>query len=248
MRTNRKLQRLHVAGALREGSCLALDKAQSHYLLNVLRMTQDAELLVFNGRDGEWLATVERDGKRASLAVGRQTRPQKVPPDVRLCLAPVKSAHLEFAVQKATELGASAILPVVTAYTQIAAPNLERMRANAVEAAEQCGALAVPDILEPVRMADWLQRREVGRHLVFCDEAAAATDALSKLRKIASEPVDILIGPEGGFSPEERETLLALPNIVPISLGPRVLRAETAALAALVLVQAARGMAKDASE
>jgi 16S rRNA (uracil1498-N3)-methyltransferase len=249
MRPHRKLQRLHVAEPLRECAILPLEKAQSHYLLNVLRMAAGVEILVFNGRDGEWLATVEREGKRdARLLLGRQTRPQLPAPDVRLCLAPIKSAKFEFAVQKATELGAGAILPVITAYGQVGSPNLERMRAIAVEAAEQCGALSVPEILEPVRLPDWLRDRAPGRPLVFCDEAAATADPIAPLRKIAGGPVDILVGPEGGFSPAEREMLLAHPGIVPISLGPRILRAETAALAALVLVEAARWPVKAASE
>jgi 16S rRNA (uracil1498-N3)-methyltransferase len=248
MRPHRKLQRLHVIGRLGDGVTVALAKEQSHYLLNVLRLVAGAEILVFNGCDGEWLATVEREGKRdARLRLAHQTRPQLPAPEVRLCLAPIKSAKLEFAVQKATELGAGAILPVTTEYSQVGSPN-ERMRAIAIEAAEQCGALSVPEILAPVRLMDWLRDREAGRHLIFCDEAAAPGDAFAELQKLARDPVDILVGPEGGFSPKERNMLLAHPGIVPISLGPRILRAETAALAALVLVEAVRASAKAASE
>jgi 16S rRNA (uracil1498-N3)-methyltransferase len=233
--------RLFVAGSLAAGAELALEAEQSNYLRNVLRLPVGAALLVFNGRDGEWQARIAvAEKRRTLLAVEARTRPQTPPADLWYLFAPLKHARLDYMVQKAVEMGAGRLLPVLTRRTQVARVNLERMRANIVEAAEQCGILAPPEVAEPAPLervvADW----RPGRTLVFCDEASAAGDSLAALETVADGPAAVLIGPEGGFDEAERRALLAVPGVVRLSLGPRILRADTAAVAALALVQAVR--------
>ncbi|MDQ0504401.1 16S rRNA (uracil(1498)-N(3))-methyltransferase [Xanthobacter agilis] len=232
-------QRLCVNDDLFEGAVVALAPEQAHYVANVIRLAVGADLLLFNGRDGEWRARRVAAGKRdVKLEVGAQIRAQPAPLAVEYAFAPLKHARLDYMVQKAVEMGAGILSPVVTRYTQVSRINLERMTANAVEAAEQCGILTLPRINAPRPLADWVADLPAGRVLAFCDEAAAASDPITALRQAPAGPVSVLVGPEGGFAPEERTMLL--PRAVILSLGPRILRADTAAVAALALVEAAR--------
>jgi 16S rRNA (uracil1498-N3)-methyltransferase len=237
--------RLFVEEALVAGATVPLGKAQSHYLLQVMRLQPGTELLVFNGRDGEWRARLEPAGKKAAaLTAIAQTRPQPQPNDLHYFFAPLKHARLDYVVQKAVEMGASRLQPVLTRHTQVARVNLERMRANAVEAAEQCGVLVVPEIGEPAPLSAALAALTSDRLLIFCDERADVADpvaALAAARSAGPSPLAVLIGPEGGFSPEERDALRQLPRVVRLALGPRILRADTAAVAALALVQTVLG-------
>ncbi|MDP4021227.1 16S rRNA (uracil(1498)-N(3))-methyltransferase [Methylobacterium sp. NEAU 140] len=241
-----KAPRLHVAADLGAGTVLPLDRAQANYLLNVLRRGPDDPVLVFNGRDGEWRAGLVQTGRKAAaLRVVGQTRPQTRAPDLHYLFAPLKTARLDYLAQKAVEMGAGVIRPVITRYTQGERINVERLRANALEAAEQCGVLALPAISEPVRLAAALADLASDRLLVFCDEDAPVADPVRALRAAAdpaaAPPLAVLVGPEGGFSEEERGLIRARANTVALSLGPRILRADTAAVAVLALVQAVLG-------
>ncbi len=233
--------RLYIEVPLQAGAVVALAAAQAHYLTTVLRLKSGARVLVFNGRDGEWDATLSAQKRTAALAVGERTRPQSVVPDLHYLFAPLKSTRLDYMVQKAVELGVSRLQPVLTRHSQAARVNTERMRANAIEAAEQCGILSVPEVAQPVTLAKLLAERDPARSLVFCDEAAEHKSPLQALRAAPPEPLAVLIGPEGGFAEDERAALLRLPNVIRLSLGPRILRADTAAVAALALVQAVLG-------
>jgi len=238
--------RLYLDAPLAAGGRLALDGAQANYLKNVLRLTAGDGVLVFNGRDGEWRARLADTGKRsAALTVGEQTRPQTRPLDLHYLFAPLKHARLDYMVQKAVEMGASRLQPVLMQHSQATRVNLERMRANAIEAAEQCGILGIPEIAEPMSFERMLATREPSRVLVFCDEAADVRDpvaALAAARKSPGPlPLAVLIGPEGGFAEHERAALAALPDVVRLALGPRILRADTAAVAALALVGSVLG-------
>jgi 16S rRNA (uracil1498-N3)-methyltransferase len=240
--------RLYVEAALMTGHTLELDPAQANYLRNVLRLKAGAAVLVFNGRDGEWRATLADRGKRAlSLVLGEQTRAQTTPLDLHYLFAPLKHARLDYMVQKAVEMGASRLQPVLTRHTQVARVNLERMQANAVEAAEQCGILTLPEIAAPIDLERMLAERNPERLLIFCDEDAEVKDPLAALAAVraaigsAPPPLAVLIGPEGGFAEDERASLLRAPNVVRLALGPRILRADTAAVAALALVGAVLG-------
>lgn len=239
--------RLHVSAAVEADRDIPLDKAQANYLGNVLRLAGGDTVLIFNGRDGEWLARIAQEGRRPThLVPERQTRAQPPAPDLLYLFAPLKHARLDYMVQKAVEMGAGALAPVLTRRTQVSRVNTERMAANAIEAAEQCGILVVPEVREPVRLADALAAMEAGRLLVFCDEDAPVTDSVSALRQAesagrAAGGIALLIGPEGGFDEAERTQLLAHPNTLRLSLGPRILRADTAAVAALAVVQAVLG-------
>ena len=234
--------RLFVAHDLHNAAQIALDAGQSRYLATVMRLSAGDELAVFNGRDGEWRAAVETVGKRAvTLAVAGRLRPQAAGPDLDLMVALVKRARLETIVEKAAELGAARVRLVITERTNADHTRVERLQAVATEAAEQTGRLDAPQILAPQKLerlvADW----PAGRRLLFCDEAG---DALPVLRALAGQPGgawSVLIGPEGGFSPRERERLRALPYATAATLGPRILRADTAAISALTLWQAALG-------
>lgn len=245
-RTDFSSHRLHVAPPLSAGAEVALTREQANYLVNVLRLAPGQGLLVFNGRDGEWrarLAGVSR--KAAALEIGEQVRPQPPAGDLWYLFAPLKAARLDYMVQKAVEMGASRLVPVITRRTIASRVNLERMRANVIEAAEQCGILSVPEVVEDIPferlMADWPDARS----LVFCDEEAEIKDPVEALGgRRAGSPLAVIIGPEGGFAPEERKILLAHPACLRLSLGPRILRADTAAVAALALVQAVLGDGK----
>jgi 16S rRNA (uracil1498-N3)-methyltransferase len=235
--------RLFVDIPLRAGQAVALERDQSNYLGNVLRLGDGDAILVFNGRDGEWQASITGRKRPDRLAVTMQTRPQDHLPDIVYAFAPLKHARLDYMVQKAVEMGASRLQPVLTRHTQVARVNGDRMRANVIEAAEQCGILNLADVADPVPLARFLAERPPERVLVFCDESADVADPLLALRQARAtlQGLDVLIGPEGGFAEEERTLLMRQPQILRLSLGPRILRADTAAVAALALVQAALG-------
>ena len=226
----RSLPRLFVETPLAQGGTVALDAAQANYLGNVLRLKEDGEVLLFDGVSGEWLARVIEVGKRSMiLGVAEATRVQEKVPDLTLAFAPIKKGRIEFLVEKAVELGVARLEPVVTRRTVVDKVNLERMRSHIVEAAEQCGRTALATIAEPVKLAAWLKALDPARTLYFADETGGAAPGAA----FKPGPATILVGPEGGFLPEEAEAIRALPNTVAISLGPRILRAETAALAAI---------------
>jgi len=235
--------RLFIDGPLSAGATVGLDRSQSNYLGNVLRLAAGETVLVFNGRDGEWQAAIAGRKRPDNLTVVTRTRQQDHLPDVAYVFAPLKHARLDYMVQKAVEMGAARLQPVLTRFTQVSRVNGERMRANVIEAAEQCGILSIATVAEPVPLDRYLSQRQPQRLLVFCDEAADATNALQALQggPTAAQGVDILIGPEGGFAEEERAVLSRQPRTLILSLGPRILRADTAAVAALALVQAVLG-------
>jgi 16S rRNA (uracil1498-N3)-methyltransferase len=235
--------RLFVDTPLAAGETVALERGQSNYLGNVLRLAAGDTILVFNGRDGEWQASIAGRKRPDSLVIIAQTRPQDRMPDLAYIFAPLKHARLDYMVQKAVEMGASSLQPVLTRFTQVSRVNSERMRANVVEAAEQCGILSIADVAEPITLDRYLSERDEQRLLVFCDEDA---DTVSPLQSLQNEPalstgIDVLIGPEGGFAEEERAVLLRQKRTLRLSLGPRILRADTAGVAALALVQAVLG-------
>ncbi len=242
MRAHHRLQRLFVPDDLSADSSFELDKAQSHYLANVMRMKEGGELLVFNGKDGEWLARVDRLARKSvTLSAVERTRAQPPAPDLLFAFAPIKAGRLDYLVQKAVEMGAGPLQPVITQHTQMSTVGTDRLQANAIEAAEQCGILSVPRVLPAIKfdrqVADW----QPERRLVFCDESAGAQDPLQTLAGLRDAPLGLLVGPEGGFSDEERRQLHRLPFVTVLSLGPRILRADTAAVAALALIQATVG-------
>jgi 16S rRNA (uracil1498-N3)-methyltransferase len=238
--------RLYVAPPLAAGATIPLDRQQANYLVNALRLQPGAPVLVFNGRDGEWGAAVAAAGRRnVALTIGEQTRPQPAPADLHLLFAPLKHARLDYMVQKAVEMGVSRLQPVLTQHGQVARVNLERMRANAIEAAEQCGILSLAEVAEPVTLTAALAAFDPARLMIFCDEEAEVHDPVAALSKARAEqgpmPLSVCIGPEGGFAEAERAALLRLPHVVRLGLGPRILRADTAAVAALAVVQAVLG-------
>ncbi|SDR38155.1 16S rRNA (uracil1498-N3)-methyltransferase [Rhizobiales bacterium GAS113] len=234
--------RLFVEADLGIGRRVELSREQAHYLRHVLRLAEGATLRAFNGRDGEWRVSLIGDGRRgAMLEPLERARPQTPPGEIDLLFAPLKHARLDYMVQKSVEMGASRLAPVITRHTQVARVNLERMRANAIEAAEQCGILSLPEITAPAPLAEAVAALETGRWLIFCDEAAEQRDPMTCLRGIDRGPAAVLIGPEGGFAEEERRLLLARPRTLRLSLGPRIIRADTAAVAALAIVQACLG-------
>jgi 16S rRNA (uracil1498-N3)-methyltransferase len=235
--------RLFLDAPLSAGIRLALNRDQANYLGNVLRLQAGDTVLLFNGVDGEWLAAIDGRKRAESVLVQHQTRPQRPLPDLTYAFAPLKHARLDYMVQKAVEMGAAVLQPVLTRFTQVHRVNLERMRANAIEAAEQCGILTLAAVAEPVALDRWLERRAPGRLLVFCDEDAAVADPVAALagRRADATGIDVIVGPEGGFADEERALLARQPLVLSLSLGPRILRADTAAVAALALVQGVLG-------
>lgn len=234
----KSLPRLFVRQQLSQGASVAVDAAQANYLGNVLRMGVGAELLLFDGSSGEWLARVaEAAKKRMTLLVERKTRDAEAIPDLWLAFAPVKRAQTDWLVEKATELGAARLMPVMTRRTVAERVRLDRLESIAIEAAEQCGRTILPPIEAPLTLDRWLSARDSGRRLYFADEAGGEPPA----RAFGPGPAVILTGPEGGFTDEERDSIRAAPNAVAISLGPRILRAETAALAALAAYMAVAG-------
>jgi len=237
-----KLQRLFVKSRLDARAGVALAKDQAHYLANVLRLKQGDKLLLFNGKDGEWCAELTAIGKKGGEArLTHQTRAQEDGPDLHYLFAPLKRARLDYMAQKATELGVSVLRPVMTRHTVAERVKTGRLLANAIEAAEQCGILRVPEVMEPEKLANLIGTWDENRLLIFADEAAPHVSPIEALRDRRPGPLAVLIGPEGGFEREERAALLAKPFVLPISLGPRVMRADTAAVAALALVNAALG-------
>jgi 16S rRNA (uracil1498-N3)-methyltransferase len=234
--------RLFVDGALAPGTRIACRADQANYLRNVLRLGPGDQILIFNGRDGEWRARIAEAGKSTTtLSAEAQVRPQQAAPDIDYLFAPLKRARLDYVVQKATEMGVARLRPIFTRRTTPDRINGARMRANAIEAAEQCGILQVPDVLDAetlvAAIAHWDQRRR----LIFCDEDSDHPDPLAALSALDPGPLALLIGPEGGFDDTERELVTSQPFAVRISLGPRILRADTAAVAALALVNATLG-------
>jgi len=217
-----------------------LDKAQAHYLFGVMRLAVGDVVCVFNGRDGAWDAQVAEAGKRAGvLACGERVAPQQDPPDLWLCFAPIKKARTDFIVEKATEMGAARIVPMMTQFTNAGRVQRDRLQAHAVEAAEQCGGTYVPEVAEAVKFDQLLDRWDAARGIMFCDEDLAGS--VAELPAELSAPAAIFIGPEGGFSPKERARLHKLEHARAVSLGPRILRADTAAVAALTVWQQAFG-------
>jgi 16S rRNA (uracil1498-N3)-methyltransferase len=244
--------RLFVEASLQAGGRIPLDRAQANYLLNVLRLKTGARILVFNGRDGEWVAEVEVEGRKSADLVAREPVRQQTPtPDLLYLFAPLKHARLDYMVQKAVEMGAGALQPVFTRRTQSQRVNLERMRANVIEAAEQCGILSVPAILDEADLPAALRALEADRLLVFCDEDAPLANPVEALKAAAAEltaelgnngpKLAVIVGPEGGFTDEERALVAGHSPGCRVSLGPRILRADTAAVAALAVVQSALG-------
>jgi len=234
----RSLPRLFARKLLAQWTEVELDGAPAHYLANVLRLKEGADVLMFDGQSGEWLAKIVLARKgRLKLRVERKTRDPETIPDVWLAFAPVKRSQTDWLVEKATELGAARLIPVMTRRTVADRVKLERLEAIAIEAAEQCGRTVLPEIAEPLPLARLLGERDSGRTLYFADEAGGQPVA----EAFKSGPALILTGPEGGFTEEERAAIRASPDAVPISLGPRILRAETAALAALAAWMSAVG-------
>ncbi|MBR0841926.1 16S rRNA (uracil(1498)-N(3))-methyltransferase [Bradyrhizobium liaoningense] len=234
--------RLFVDAPLAQDARVELDRDQSNYLGNVLRLAAGAEVLAFNGRDGEWQAAIEGRKRPDGLVILQQTRPQDRLADLAYVFAPLKHARLDYMVQKAIEMGAATLQPVLTRFTQASRVNTERMRANVVEAAEQCGILSLATVAEPVALERFLSQRAADRLLIFCDEAAEVANPVESLQGArGAGGIDVLIGPEGGFAEEERALLLRQPRILRLALGPRIMRADTAAVAALALVQAVLG-------
>ena len=230
--------RLFVEQTLAMGQPVAVDEGHANYLFNVMRLAPGDAVALFNGRDGEWRATVEQSAKRRGLLICQtQTAPLRLPPDVWLLFAPIKKARSDFIVEKAVELGAAHIIPVQTRYTNERLRQ-DKLQAHATEAAEQCGATFVPPVADLIPLDRLLTTWPADRQLLWCDEALTAPTTLTGPR---GGKWAILIGPEGGFAPDEQARLRALPQITPLSLGPRILRADTAAVAALTLWQAALG-------
>ena len=239
--------RLFVSDPLAAAATVTLESAQAHYLVNVMRLKLGAEVHLFNGRDGEWRARIDTLGRgRCTLALQDQTRAQRAEPDLWLLFAPLKKARTDYLAEKATEIGASRLWPVFTQRTQAERVNLERLRANAIEAAEQSERLSVPELHAPAKLMDVLAAWPADRHLLFCDESGGGppiAEALAApgLRQSGPQHWAALIGPEGGFARDELDALRKLPFVIPAGLGPRILRADTAALAALVAIQALVG-------
>lgn len=237
--TDRPRFRLFVAADLSEGAAIALPKEQAHYLANVMRARPGEAVLVFNGRDGEWQAAIEALAKSAAtLAPLARTRPQAPEPDLWLLAAPIKKDRIDLVAEKAAELGASLLWPVFTRRTVMTRVNTERLAAHMIEAAEQCERLSVPEVAEPVALDKALAGWDPGRTLLFLDESGSGTPIAES---VPDGPLAVLVGPEGGFDETERALLARLPFARPVSLGPRILRAETAAIAALAVVQALKG-------
>lgn len=234
----KSLPRLFVRELLSEGTAVELDARQANYLGNVLRMGAGAQLLIFDGTSGEWLARIAVAGKKQmTLAVERLTRAPESVPDLWLAFAPVKRNQTDWLIEKATELGAARLIPVMTQRTVAERVRLDRLESIAVEAAEQCGRTILPQIARQVSLAQFLEQRDTNRALYFADESGGEPVA----NAFKPGPAVILTGPEGGFTAEERELVRGAPNAVAITLGPRILRAETAALAALASYMAIAG-------
>jgi len=241
-----RVPRLYTTARLSAGVPAALTSDQAHYLARVMRLAIGDGVRVFNGNDGEWLAQIEQLSKRGCIIrTTEMLREPQVLADVDYLFAPLKTARLDYLAQKATEMGAARLRPVLTEFTQVRRIKMERLIANTIEAAEQCNLVGVPQVTEPEKfdrvLDNWATGDEGPRQLIFCDEAAASTSPIETLKQFADQPLALLIGPEGGFSPRERQRLLSLPFVTPISLGPRIMRADTAAVAAMAVIQATIG-------
>lgn len=237
-----RIPRLYVEAPLARGASVTLSREQAHYVANVMRLKPGASLRLFNGRDGEWLCTIAAAGKRdCTVICADKTAEFHQTPDIDYLFAPLKHARLDYMAQKATEMGVRRLRPVITERTVAQRVNVERLRANAIEAAEQCNLVAVPEIVPPETLAKVVADWNPQRRLIFCDETAAIADPVAALGSVPQGPLGLLIGPEGGFSEAERTKLRALGFVTAVSLGPRVMRADTAAIAALALIQAVRG-------
>ncbi|POO56571.1 16S rRNA (uracil(1498)-N(3))-methyltransferase [Agrobacterium rosae] len=242
MRANFRMQRLFVSQPLSQSEAIEANSDQFNYLANVLRLTDGAEILLFNGRDGEWKTTLSYPTrKKILLTASEQTRPQPETPDLHYLFAPLKTGRMDYLVQKAVEMGVGVLQPVMTQHVQGKITNLDKLRANVIEAAEQCGILAVPQVLEPIKLKDLLESWDASRRIIYCDEGDEGQNPLSVLSRIEEKQLALLVGPEGGFSEDERQLLRDHPSVTPIPLGPRILRADTAAVAALAVIQATVG-------
>jgi len=234
--------RLHVEAPLGPQAKLTPTPDQAHYLLHVLRAKPGDRVSLFNGRDGEWRAIITEVTKRnCTLTCEVQTAPQTAAPDLWLIFAPVKKIPADYMVQKATELGVRVLQPVFTRRTIVTRVNMDRLRANAIEAAEQSARTDVPETREPLPLEKCLASLPTTRKLIFCDEAGDAPSIADAVKTLRGEPCAILTGPEGGFDPAERDSIRARSSVVPVTLGKRILRADTAALAALAVWQSIAG-------
>lgn len=241
-RTHASLPRLYIEPDLAQGSAIALGKDQSLYLAAVLRKSVGDEVVLFNGRDGAWRSRLTSDAKKSvMLEAVEQVAAQTPVSDLWYGFAPLKTERLDYVIQKATEMGVGTIQPVLTKYTQVSRLKHERLVANAIEAAEQCEVLSVPVVAPEVTLDHLLDGWNHERRLIVADEGAASSSPVELIAALAGHPIGLLIGPEGGFSEQERERLRAQPFVVPVSLGPRILRADTAAVAALAVIQAIIG-------
>jgi 16S rRNA (uracil1498-N3)-methyltransferase len=242
MRANFRMQRLFLDAPLSKGQAQEVSGEHFNYLANVLRMADGAEILAFNGRDGEWRAKITfPTRKKIALEPLEQVRPQPEASDLHYLFAPLKVGRLDYLVQKAVEMGAGTLQPVMTQHVQGKITSMDRLQANVIEAAEQCGILSIPTVEAPAKLGDLLDRWPADRRIIYCDEGDEGQNPLPLLSGISERKLALLVGPEGGFSEEERARLRALPFVTAIPLGPRILRADTAAVAALAVIQAAIG-------
>lgn len=242
MRANYKLPRLFLTSPLALGISQDATAEQFNYLVNVLRMDDSNHLLVFNGRDGEWIANLSFPSRKKLLITPvEQVRPQPPRSDLHFLFAPLKAGRLDYLVQKAVEMGAGNIRPVLTQHTQVHRLGIDRLQANVIEAAEQCGILSVPKVGDPEKLDELLDDWDASRRIIFCDEDAATQNPVARLGSVREKKLAVLVGPEGGFSETERTLLRSLDFVTPIPLGPRILRADTAAVAAMAVVQAIIG-------
>ena len=242
MRANFRMQRLYIENSLAEGVGQEATAEQFNYLANVLRLADGAEILLFNGRDGEWKARLSFPSRKKILLIPvEQTRRQPEAPDLHYLFAPLKVGRMDYLIQKAVEMGAGVLQPVMTQHVQGKIHSTEKLRANAIEAAEQCGILSLPEVAEPVKLKEMLETWPEDRRIIYCDEGDAGQNPLPVLQAVKERKLALLVGPEGGFSEEERALLRSLAFVTPIPLGPRILRADTAAVAALAVIQACIG-------
>ena len=236
------MQRLYIETSLAEGVGQEATAEQFNYLANVLRLADGAEILLFNGRDGEWKARLSFPSRKKIVLIPvEQTRRQPEAPDLHYLFAPLKVGRMDYLIQKAVEMGAGVLQPVMTQHVQGKIHSTEKLRANAIEAAEQCGILSLPEVAEPVKLKEMLETWPEDRRIIYCDEGDAGQNPLPVLKAVKERKLALLVGPEGGFSEEERALLRSLAFVTPIPLGPRILRADTAAVAALAVIQACIG-------
>lgn len=241
-RSQGRVPRLYCEQTLSARSELTLSRDASHYLVTVLRSGEGAPVRLFNAIDGEWQCVISLANRKAAhVTCEERLREATPPPDIDYLFAPLKSARLDYLAQKATEMGARQIRPVITRHAVTGKINLDRLRANAIEAAEQCNMVYVPDVADPEKLNQVLANWPAERTLIFCDERAGQANPIDTLKQMKPGPLAVLLGPEGGFSEEERDMILSVPNVVALSLGPRIMRADTAAVAVLALVQSVLG-------